>query len=89
VRLDLDRTGMTQAAVFAALRGRGLGVNVHYVPVHLHPFYRRRFGTGPGVCPVAEAAYGCILTLPLFPSMTDDDVEYVIDVIGATLAGQG
>jgi perosamine synthetase len=89
VRLDLDRIGMTQAAVFAALRGRGLGVNVHYVPVHLHPFYRRRFGTGPGVCPVAEAAYGRILTLPLFPSMTDDDVEYVIDAIGATLAGQG
>jgi perosamine synthetase len=68
-------------AVFAALRERGIGTAVHYVPVHLHPFYRERFGTGPGLCPVAEAAYGEILSLPIFPAMTDADVDYVIDAM--------
>jgi perosamine synthetase len=51
--------------------------------VHLHPYYRERFGTGPGMCPVAETAYERILTLPLFPAMTDDDVERVITVVKA------
>ncbi len=65
-------------AVFAALRELGIGTAVHYVPVHLHPFYRERFGTGPGLCPTAEAAYGEILSLPIFPAMTDEDVDRVI-----------
>lgn len=64
--------------MFAELRRRGIGVNVHYVPVHLHPFYRKRFGTVPGMCPVAEAAYDRILSLPIFPAMTDADVDRVV-----------
>jgi len=65
-------------SVFRALRRQGIGVNVHYVPVHLHPFYRERFGTGPGLCPVAEAAYGEILSLPMFPGLSDADAEHVM-----------
>ena len=65
-------------AVFAALRERGIGTAVHYIPVHLHPFYRERFNTGPGLCPVAEAAYEEILSLPIFPAMTDEEVDGVI-----------
>jgi perosamine synthetase len=65
-------------AVFAALRAVQIATAVHYVPVHLHPFYRERFGTGPGLCPVAEAAYEEILSLPIFPAMTDEDVDRVI-----------
>jgi perosamine synthetase len=80
VRLDPERIGRDRAAVFRELRALGIGVNVHYRPVHLHSFYRRRFGYGPGLCPVAEREYERILTLPLFPAMTDGDVE---DVIGA------
>jgi perosamine synthetase len=49
--------------------------------VHLHPFYQKRFGTGPGQCPVAEAAYEEILTLPMFPRMSDADVDRVIRTI--------
>lgn len=78
VRLDLTRLRVTRAKVFAALRAEGIGVNVHYIPVHLHPFYRERFGTKPGLCPVAERAYDEIITLPLFPRMSDKDVEDVI-----------
>ncbi len=69
---------MHRDAVFAALRERGIATAVHYVPVHLHPFYRERFGTGPGLCPVAEAAYEEILSLPIFPAMSDEDVDRVI-----------
>jgi perosamine synthetase len=67
------------------MRDRGIGVNVHYVPVHLHPYYRQHFGTGPGLCPVAEAAYERILTLPLFPAMADTDVDRVVAALGESL----
>src|SRR5439155_18375467 len=53
--LDLDKLRVKRDAIFVALRAEGIGVNVHYIPVHLHPFYQKRFGTGPGTCPVAEA----------------------------------
>jgi perosamine synthetase len=81
VRLAVEQLRGGRAEVFAALRAEGIGVNVHHIPVHLHPFYRERFGTGPGLCPVAEAAYERILTLPLFPRMSDDDVEDVIAAV--------
>lgn len=81
VRLDLSRLRVDRAAFFTALRAEGIGCNVHYVPVHLHPFYRRRFGTGPGLCPEAERAYEELITLPLFPAMTDDDVGDVIAAV--------
>lgn len=71
---------------FAALRDRGIGANVHYVPVHLHPFYRERFGTGPGLCPAAEAAYEEILSLPMFPAMDDRDVDEVAEALVAAVA---
>ncbi len=67
--------------VFTALRDLGIGVNLHYIPVHFHPFYRQRFGTGEGLCPVAEAAYGEILSLPIFPAMSDADVGRVSDEV--------
>ena len=76
VQVDGDRD-----AIFAALRDGGIGANVHYVPVHLHPYHRERLGTGPGLCPVAEAAYERILSLPLFPAMTDGDVDRVVGAL--------
>jgi len=81
VRVDLDRLRVGRAEVFSALRAEGIGVNVHYVPVHLHPFYRENFGTGPGDCPAAEAAYERILSLPIFPSMSDADAEDVVRAV--------
>jgi perosamine synthetase len=79
VQLDLtlfkkyDRT-----YIFKALLAEGIGVNVHYIPVHLHPYYRNTFGTCIGQCPVAESAYNQIISLPIFPFMSDRDVEDVI-----------
>jgi perosamine synthetase len=81
IRLDPDELGADRATIYWALRTEGIGVNVHYIPVHLHPFYTARFGTHRGLCPVAEAAYEQILSLPIFPSMTDEDVRDVIDAM--------
>ncbi len=78
IQLDVMQLRATRSEIFAALRAEGIGVNVHYVPVHLHPFYRERFGTEPGLCPVAEAAYERLITLPIFPRMSDKDVDDVV-----------
>lgn len=64
-------------AAFQELRRAGIGVNVHYKPVYLHPFYRNR-GYAAGLCPTAEAAFASILSLPVYPRMTDRDVQEVI-----------
>ncbi len=64
--------------VYAKLRQAGINPQVHYIPVHLHPYYREHLGTGEGLCPVAEAAYREILSLPMFPALTDENLDYVI-----------
>jgi perosamine synthetase len=74
VRVKKERDGM-----FSHLRGRGIGANVHYLPVYLHPFYREKFSYGEGLCPRAEAAYNEILSLPLYPQMELADVDYVVE----------
>ena len=78
VQLMEDAWRIGRDEVFAALRAEGIGVNVHYTPVHLHPYYRDRLSTDRGMCPVAEAAYDRILSLPIFPHMTDADVTDVL-----------
>jgi len=75
-RLVLDRLRVDRGEVFRALRAENIGVNVHYIPVHTHPYYRERF---PGLSfPVAEAAYERLLTLPLHAGMTDSDADDVV-----------
>ena len=75
VRVDAS---IDRAEVFNALRAEGLGVNVHYIPVHLHPYYRSRFGYRGGEFPIAETASGRLISLPMFHGMTDEDVDDVI-----------
>jgi perosamine synthetase len=82
VRLE---PSLSRARIFAALRAEGIGANVHYIPVHLHPYYRERLGTGPGLCPVAEAAYEEMLSLPIFPRMSDSDVADVVTALGKVI----
>jgi perosamine synthetase len=67
--------------IFRDLRALNVGVNVHHIPVHLHPFYLSNYATGRGLCPVAEAAYDRILSLPIFPSMTEIKIDYVINAV--------
>ena len=79
IRLKLEMLSAGRAEIFRALRAENLGVNVHYIPVHLHPYYRERFGYKGGEYRVAEDAYERLISLPLFHGMSDRDVE---DVIG-------
>lgn len=85
LRVNPEAGSPDRAEVFRGLRERGLGVNVHYIPVHLHPWYRRRLGTSEGLCPVAEEAYERILTIPLFPAMSDSDVDTIIAAVRETI----
>jgi UDP-4-amino-4,6-dideoxy-N-acetyl-beta-L-altrosamine transaminase len=78
VRLALDRIKKTQRGVFEALQRAGIGVNVHYIPIHLQPFYRK-LGFRSGDFPEAESYYREALTLPLFPSLKLDEIDTVID----------
>jgi perosamine synthetase len=81
VRIDSEVDVMNRDVLFQTLRTAGIGVNVHYIPVHLHPFYQTSLGTGPGQCPVAEAAYKQILSLPMFPGMTNADQHVVSEAV--------
>lgn len=65
---------------FHQMRRKNIGVNVHYLPVYLHPYYRNKFGYGTGICPVAEQVCEQILSLPMFPAMREEDVERVVMV---------
>jgi UDP-4-amino-4,6-dideoxy-N-acetyl-beta-L-altrosamine transaminase len=73
-----------RTAVFEALRQANIGVNVHYIPIHLQPYYRQQ-GFGPGDFPKAEDYYARAITLPLHPRMSDADVERVIECLAEAM----
>jgi perosamine synthetase len=81
IRLNLERLSTGRTQVFRALRAENIGVNVHYIPAHLHPYYRERFGYRGGEYPVAEDAYERLISLPMFHAMSDQDVEDVIAAV--------
>jgi perosamine synthetase len=81
IRLRTESLSADRNEIFRALRSENIGVSVHYIPVHMHPYYRQRFGYKGGEYPVAEDAYERLISLPMFHSMTARDVE---DVIRAT-----
>ncbi|WP_372679944.1 UDP-4-amino-4,6-dideoxy-N-acetyl-beta-L-altrosamine transaminase [Desulfosarcina sp.] len=81
VQVKGGRDVKNRAELFLALRDKGIGVNVHYIPLNMHPYYQRHLGVRIGQCPAAEAAYENMLSLPIFPAMSDADVDYVIETI--------
>lgn len=70
--------------IFNLLRERGIGVNVHYIPIHLHPYYQA-LGFAPGQFPVAEAYYNKAITLPLYPELSADNQNTVVQVLKEVL----
>ncbi|MGA7424047.1 MAG: UDP-4-amino-4,6-dideoxy-N-acetyl-beta-L-altrosamine transaminase [Candidatus Sulfotelmatobacter sp.] len=86
VRFNTSQLRRDRAHVFRALRAENIGVNVHYIPVHLHPYYRDRFGYQGREYPVAETAYEQLISLPMFHAMTDQDVEDVIAAVNKVSA---
>ena len=81
VRLKLDRLTIDRAEFIEKLRELKIGSSVHFIPVHLHPFYRESFGYQHGDLPQAEAIYDSVISLPLFPLMSEQDVSDVIEAI--------
>ncbi|MFA4848762.1 MAG: UDP-4-amino-4,6-dideoxy-N-acetyl-beta-L-altrosamine transaminase [Methanoregula sp.] len=81
IRLNPEKMHTDRATIFKALRAEGIGVNVHYIPVHLHPFYQQKLGTKRGMCPAAEKAYEEIISIPIYPKMNEIDVNDVIKAV--------
>lgn len=82
--LNLDKLKCGRKEIFEALQAENIGVNVHYLPVYLHPYYKK-LGYKKGQCPVAEDIYNRMITIPLFPSMSDKDVKDVIKAVKKVL----
>jgi dTDP-4-amino-4,6-dideoxygalactose transaminase len=83
VLIDFDSVGTSRGQLVRALEERGIRTQVHYIPVHRHPYYRERYGTIALLG--AEAYYRRTLSLPLFVGMDEDDVDYVAETLGALL----
>jgi len=83
IRLNLEALSASRAEIFRALRAENIGVNVHYIPVHQHPYYRARFPetSREGMFPIAEDAYERVISLPMFHAMTAEDVADVVRAV--------
>lgn len=84
IRLHLDKLNVGRKEIFVALQKQNIGVNVHYIPVHLLPYYQQ-LGYKKGSLPNAERLYEEFITLPLFPAMTEQDVSDVITTVKKTI----
>ncbi|MED1438565.1 UDP-4-amino-4,6-dideoxy-N-acetyl-beta-L-altrosamine transaminase [Aeribacillus pallidus] len=84
IRLKLDKLTASRREIFEALQQQNIGVNVHYIPVHLQPYYQQ-LGYKKGICPNAEKLYEEMITLPLFPAMSEKDVNDVIKAVKRTI----
>jgi perosamine synthetase len=73
---DIDRAGFIEE-----LGRRGIGTSVHFIPLHRHPFYRNNFGYEAADFPGAERFYERVISLPIYPGMTDEQTDYVIESI--------
>jgi perosamine synthetase len=81
IRLKLDRLQIDRAQFIIELRQRGVSVSVHWMPLHMHPYYRDTYGFAPQDLPIAASLYPEIITLPLYPDMSEDNVRQVCDAI--------
>jgi perosamine synthetase len=86
ISVDLAKLTVDRGQIFRALRAENIGVNVHYIPIHLHPYYRNQFGHRDGECPVAEAAYERLISLPMFHGMTDADAGDVVRAVSKVIS---
>jgi dTDP-4-amino-4,6-dideoxygalactose transaminase len=88
LRLNLERLKIDRAEFIDELRAHNIGTSVHFIPVHLHPLYQEQFGYRRGDLPVAEALYNRIISLPLYPRMTEADVVSVIQAVRTIVVQQ-
>jgi perosamine synthetase len=85
IRLNLERLSIDRAQFIEKLKERGIVCTVHWMPLHLHPYYRKTYGYRASDFPVASQEWLRLISLPIFPSMTDAEVEYVCSSVGAVV----
>src|SRR5437588_247920 len=88
IRLRTDRFKLDRAQFIEELRKRGIGTSVHWLPLHMHPYYRETFGYAPQDLPVAASIYPQLVTLPVYPDLTEEEVNYVCDSIKEILSSK-
>jgi perosamine synthetase len=88
IRLNFEMLSADRGTIFRTLRAENIGVNVHYIPVHRHPYYRERFKSEENY-PVAEDAYERLISLPMFHAMTAQDVEDVVRALHKVVSHYG
>ncbi|MFX1297589.1 MAG: UDP-4-amino-4,6-dideoxy-N-acetyl-beta-L-altrosamine transaminase, partial [Promethearchaeota archaeon] len=81
IQIDINKLRVDRDYIFRALRGENIGVNVHYIPIHYHSFYQKNFGLKKGILPNVEWLFPRLITIPLYPRMTDEDVFDVINAL--------
>jgi UDP-4-amino-4,6-dideoxy-N-acetyl-beta-L-altrosamine transaminase len=88
LQIDFDKIGKTRKEFMEELKENSIGTQVHYIPVHLQPYYQKQYGYKAGDFPIAEAYYYKCLSLPLYPKMNNEDVDQVINAIKGVLNGK-
>ncbi len=86
LRLQLDKLTIDRAACIDEMKKRGISTSVHWLPLHMHPYYRETYGYRPDDLPCAARLYPELMTLPLYPDLTESDVEYVCATLKQILA---
>ncbi len=81
LHFDFAAINKTRAEIMQELQDAGIGTQVHYIPVHTQPYYQSTYGTKPGMFPKAETYYAGALSMPLYPDLSNEDVEYIIDTV--------
>ena len=81
LRLHLDQLRLDRNAFVNELKERGIGTSVHFIPLHLHPFYQKSYGYQSGDFPIAEAQFERCISLPIYPRMSEENVQQVIETV--------
>jgi dTDP-4-amino-4,6-dideoxygalactose transaminase len=85
LRVKVERLRWTRDQIMAAIQAENIGLGVHFRALHLHPYYRERFGFQRGLCPAAEAASDRLFSLPLYPGLGEADIRDVVRAVAKVL----
>ena len=85
IKLELEKIKITRNEFINKLAEKGVGTSVHFIPLHLHPYWRDRYGLKPEDFPVALDCYQRVVSLPIYSKMTDENVERVIQAVSSVL----
>jgi dTDP-4-amino-4,6-dideoxygalactose transaminase len=81
IQMNLERLRVSRNAFMELLKQENIGASVHFIPLHLHPYYRDTFGHRPEDFPTASAVFARIISLPIYPKLTEADAQRVIDTV--------